>query len=112
MLPPTEADIQRVSEDLGFPNLPVRNENAYTLTKGAGKINASQGYKGRMGIYEAFEVSPKIQDLILKRATSAQIQAVAQEEGMVLMREDGYLKALSGRTTIDEINRVASADAE
>jgi type IV pilus assembly protein PilB len=112
LLPPTEADIQRVSEDLGFPNLPVRNENAYTLTKGAGKINASQGYKGRMGIYEAFEVSPKIQDLILKRATSAQIQAVAQEEGMVLMREDGYLKALSGRTTIDEINRVASADAE
>jgi len=112
LLPPTPADVAKVSEDLGFPNLPVRNENAYTLTKAAGKLNASQGYKGRMGIYEAFEVSPQIQELILKRATSAQIQAVAQKEGMVLMREDGYLKALSGRTTIDEINRVASADAE
>jgi type IV pilus assembly protein PilB len=112
LLPTNEADVAKVSEDLGFPNLPVRNENAYTLTKAAGKTNASQGFKGRMGIYEAFEVSPQIQELILKRATSAQIQEIAQKEGMVLMREDGYLKALSGRTTIQEINRVASADAE
>jgi type IV pilus assembly protein PilB len=112
LLPTTAADVAKVSEDLGFSNLPVRNENAYTLTKAAGKPTASQGFKGRMGIYEAFEVSPKIQELILKRATSAQIQEVAQKEGMVLMREDGYLKALSGRTTIQEINRVASADAE
>jgi type IV pilus assembly protein PilB len=100
LLPTTQADVAKVSE------------NAYTLTKAAGKPNASQGFKGRMGIYEAFEVSPQIQELILKRATSAQIQEVAQKEGMVLMREDGYLKALSGRTTIQEINRVASADAE
>jgi type IV pilus assembly protein PilB len=112
LLPTSEADVAKVSEDLGFSNLPVRNENAYTLTKPAGKTNASQGFKGRMGIYETFEVSPKIQELILKRATSAQIQEIAQKEGMVLMREDGYLKALSGRTTIQEINRVASADAE
>jgi len=112
LLPTTEADVAKVSEDLGFPNLPVRNENAYTLTKAAGKTNASQGFKGRMGIYEAFEVSPQIQELILKRATSAQIQEIAQKEGMVLMREDGYLKALSGRTTIQEINRVASGDAQ
>jgi type IV pilus assembly protein PilB len=112
LLPTSEADVAKISEDLGFSNLPVRNENAYTLTKAAGKTNASMGFKGRMGIYEAFEVSPKIQELILKRATSAQIQEIAQKEGMVLMREDGYLKALSGRTTIQEINRVASADAE
>lgn len=112
LLPTTEADVAKVSEDLGFPNLPVRNENAYTLTKPTGRANSSQGYKGRMGIYEAFEVSPQIQELILKHATSAQIQEVAQKEGMILMRQDGYLKALSGRTTIEEINRVASADAE
>ncbi len=42
LLPPTPADVAKVSEDLGFPNLPVRNENAYTLTKAAGKLNSSQ----------------------------------------------------------------------
>jgi type IV pilus assembly protein PilB len=64
-----------------------------------------------MGIYEAFEVTTPIQDLILNRATTAEIQKAAQAEGMITMREDGYLKAMSGRTTLHEIDRVASADA-
>jgi type IV pilus assembly protein PilB len=63
-----------------------------------------------MGIYEVFNISEQIQQLILKRATSAEIQKVAEAQGMVTMREDGYLKALAGRTTLNEINRVASAD--
>ena len=64
-----------------------------------------------MGIYEVFSVTPEIQELILKRATSAEIQDVAQKQGMVTMREDGYLKAVKGRTTVAEVNRVASADS-
>jgi type IV pilus assembly protein PilB len=64
-----------------------------------------------MGIYEVFNITPEIQDLILKRATSAEIQDVAIKQGMVTMREDGYLKALAGRTSLTEINRVASADS-
>jgi type II secretory ATPase GspE/PulE/Tfp pilus assembly ATPase PilB-like protein len=62
-----------------------------------------------MGIYEVFSVSEQIQELILKRSTSAEIQKIAEAQGMVSMREDGYLKALSGQTTLNEINRVASA---
>ena len=64
-----------------------------------------------MGLYEVFEVSEAIQDLILKRSTSSDIQAQAEAEGMITMRQDGYLKALSGQTTVQEINRVASADS-
>ncbi len=67
--------------------------------------------RGRMGVYEVFDVSESIQELILKRATSNEIQAQAQKEGMITMRQDGYLKALAGQTTIKEINRVASADS-
>jgi type IV pilus assembly protein PilB len=48
--------------------------------------------------------------LILKRSTSADIQRVAQEQGMVTMRQDGYFKALAGSTTLAEVNRVASTD--
>ena len=61
-----------------------------------------------MGIYEVFRVTEKIQDLILKRSTSLEIEKLARAEGMISMREDGYLKALSGLTSIDEVNRVAS----
>lgn len=110
-LPKHKEEIDKIAKDLGYETLPLADENAYTLTKGIDGPGSPGGYKGRMGIYEVFNITPEIQDLILKRATSAEIQKVAQEQGMVTMREDGYLKALSGRTTLSEINRVASADS-
>lgn len=61
-------------------------------------------------MYEVFEITDTIQKLILRKATSAEIAAIAELEGMVNMRQDGYLKALDGRTTIEEINRVAAID--
>lgn len=110
-LPKDKEAIEKVAEDLGYENLPLANQNAYTLTKGIDSPGSPGGYKGRMGIYEVFNITPEIQELILKRSTSAEIQKVAQEQGMITMREDGYLKALAARTTLSEINRVASADS-
>ena len=110
LLPKTEAEVAAVSEDLGFPNLPLATQNAYTLSKGKVDTGSPEGYKGRMGLYEVFEINDSIQDLILKRSTSAEIQRAAQLNGMVTMREDGYLKSLQGFTTVDEVNRVAAAD--
>ena len=111
ILPKTEDDVKKVSEDLGYQNLPLAGQNAYTLTRGIDSPQAPKGFKGRVGIYEAFEVTSSIQDLILKRATTAEIQDAARSEGMITMRQDGYLKALDGLTTIQEVDRVASADA-
>lgn len=110
LLPEKETDIAKFSEDLGFENLPLVGQNAYTLTRGVDSPATPGGYKGRMGLYEVFDVSEEIQDLIIKRATSAEIQRMAQSQGMVTMRQDGYLKALAGRTTLTEINRVAATD--
>ena len=110
LLPKEAAQLKSVSEDLGYENLPLAGQDAYTLAKGKDSPDAPGGYKGRMGIYEVFNVTKEIQDLILKRSTSAEIQAVAQAQGMVTMRQDGYLKALNGKTTIMEVNRVAAAD--
>jgi len=109
LLPKTEADIEKVSQDLGYESLPLQGQTAYTLTKGKDSPDTPNGYKGRMGIYEVFGVTEQIQELILKRATSAEIQKVAQEQGMITMREDGYLKALAGNTSPNEVNRVAGA---
>lgn len=111
LLPATDKDIPKVAQDLGYENLPLRGQSAYTLFKGEDSPKTPDGYKGRMGLYEVFNVTEKIQDLILKRSTSAEIQKAAQEEGMLSMREDGYLKALAGMTTLTEINRVAAADS-
>jgi type IV pilus assembly protein PilB len=111
LLPKNRAEAPKVASDLGYSSLPLVNQNAYTLVEGKQSPENPSGLKGRMGLYEVFEVTEAIQDLILKHSTSAAIQQVATAQGMVSMRQDGYLKALAGMTTIDEVNRVASADA-
>lgn len=111
LLPTKSEDSKKVAEDLGYKDLPVANQNAYTLFKGKDSPESPKGYKGRMGLYEVFEITEEIQNLILKRATSSEIQKMAQEQGMVSMRQDGYLKALDGRTTLAEVNRVSAESA-
>lgn len=66
------------------------------------------GYKGRLGIYEVLENSPAIQKLIVSNGTSDVIQAEAMKDGMVTMQLDGFIKALRGQTTVEEILRVTS----
>ncbi len=111
LLPQDAEHVEEIAEDLGYESLPLAGDSAYTLTKGNDSPSSPGGYKGRMGVYEVFEVSEQIQQLILKRATSSEIQTQAETEGMVTMRQDGYLKALAGQTTVQEINRVASANS-
>ncbi len=64
------------------------------------------GYSGRIGIYEVLGVSEKIQNMIVASATSTDIQTQAIKEGMITMQQDGFIKALQGITTIEEILRV------
>lgn len=111
MLPPSAAEMPGYASDLGYESLPLGNQNAYTLYKGTDGLESPGGYKGRMGLYEVFGIDEDIQRLIIQRATSSDIQRAAQERGMVTMRQDGYFKAIAGMTTVDEINRVASADS-
>lgn len=111
LLPKTEAEMKARADDLGYESLPLATETAYTLSKGKDSPETPGGFKGRMGLYEVFEIDEAIQQLILKRATSSEIQRKAQEQGMVTMQQDGYLKALAGLTTIDEVNRVAAGDS-
>ena len=108
LLPKTKEEMAKFAADLGLETLPLADQNAYTLTKGVDSPDSPGGYKGRMGIFEVFNITEQIQELILKHAPSSEIQKMAVAQGMVTMRQDGYMKALAGRTTITEINRVAS----
>lgn len=66
------------------------------------------GYKSRMGIYEVLETTEPIQKLIVGNATSETIQTQAIKDGMVTMQLDGFIKALRGQTSVEEILRVTS----
>jgi type IV pilus assembly protein PilB len=67
---------------------------------------SDDGYKGRMGIHEVFEMSASLKELVVKGATTDALAAQAQKEGMLSMIEDGIFKAAQGMTTIEEVLRV------
>lgn len=84
-----------------MPHTPIQ------LYKGKGCEECGHlGYQGRTGIYEVLVVSEKIMKMILQRASAADIEKQAIEEGMITLKQDGYLKALEGVTTLEEVLRV------
>lgn len=108
LLPQSKGDVDSVSEDLGYPGLPVRDDNYYMLARGRDTKETPGGYTGRAGLYETITVDEEIQKMIINHSTSAEIMRLAREKGTVTMRQDGMLKVLAGITSIDEVNRVAS----
>ena len=74
--------------------------------KGCDECNGS-GYFGRVGIFEIILADQEINQLILKNATAEEIESTARKAGLITMIEDGFLKALNGLTTIEEVLRVA-----
>ena len=102
-------DIDVISEEID--KLPEPEKSAAKKKKqffaGAGcGVCGNTGYKGRLGIFEVLNVTEAIRRLALKRATNTDIMTAAVSEGLITMKQDGILKALSGETTIEEIWRV------
>lgn len=73
--------------------------------KGCKSCN-SEGYKGRIGIYEVLEITPDISKLIIEKASAEEIKAAAKKHHVLTMMEDGFIKAKQGITTIEEVLRV------
>ncbi|HEV2412427.1 MAG TPA: ATPase, T2SS/T4P/T4SS family [Candidatus Saccharimonadales bacterium] len=111
LLPQTKADVAAMAADLGYKDLPLATQTAYTLVKGQDTPQAPDGYLGRVGLYEVMEITEGIQQMIIEHRTSSEIQNRAITDGMITMRQDGYLKALMGITTLEEVNRVAANSA-
>ena len=76
--------------------------------KGKGCSNCSQGFSGRVGIFEVMPMSNEIERLAVERQPSHRITAESKREGMVTMKQDGIIKALKGITSLDEVLRVTS----
>lgn len=108
LLPKDKASVAKISEDLGYPGLPVKNDDYYMFAKGIESKETPGGYSGRAGLYETIEVDDEIQKMIISHSTANEIMQLAKSKGTVTMRQDGVLKVLSGITTMEEVNRVAS----
>ncbi len=64
-------------------------------------------YKGRIAIFEVMKITEEIGRLIMERRPGTDLEKVAVKDGMLFMKQDGYLKVLDGITTIEEVLRVA-----
>jgi type IV pilus assembly protein PilB len=67
---------------------------------------ANTGYRGRIGLYEVMQMSEEIERLTVERSSADAIRAVAVQQGMMTLRDDGLEKARVGITTLDEVARV------
>lgn len=115
----TSKDIQRFSQEVNMEHAlevlkheriikPSDTWQTVTFYKAKSNDECPDGYKGRIGIHEVLEVTESIRRLITENATSDEIYTQAQKEGMITMLEDGFIKAVQGITTLEEVLRVTS----
>ncbi len=95
-----------INEKLALAKVKSIKEIKFFKGKGCDKCN-NTGYKGRVGLHEILEITPEISQMIMSKKSTQEIQDKAVTEGMVLMWQDGFLKAAKGITTVDEIVRVS-----
>jgi len=88
-------------EEIGVDPL----KDFFYKAKGCDKCN-NTGYKGRIGLFEVLEMSPIIEEMIVKSASNQEIENQAVKEGMILLRKDALYKAVTGDITIEEALRV------
>ncbi len=91
-------------EELGLRAL--TDADSVTLYRPGTSELSPTGYRGRTGIHEILRMSDEIRRMVIKHATSTDIERQARAEGMRTMYEDGLLKALSGETSAEEVLRV------
>ncbi|WP_018692079.1 type IV-A pilus assembly ATPase PilB [Algicola sagamiensis] len=82
--------------------------DSLTLYKPVGCEHCTDGYKGRLGIYEVMKISPTIAKIIMDNGTSLDIAEQAQKEGVNNIRQSGLKKAADGLTSLAEVNRVTA----
>lgn len=110
---PEPAVVENIKEVLGplfeaFCKENNKDPNNITLFRPKEeRPNNEPEYKGRVAIFEVMEISSEISALIMKRSPETELEQAALKQGMMLMKQDGYIKALEGVTTIEEVLRVA-----
>ena len=91
-------------EELKALGANMKEFEGITFYKGKGcDACAGSGYKGRAGLYEVMALSPELRRMILRGASTAELQEQAVKEGMLTLRMDGIVKIKKGITTLEEV---------
>ncbi len=103
-------DLDRVLAVLKSENIVGKDDDWPTIYfyKATESAESKDGYSSRIGIHEVMKMSPTIQNLVMKGATSQEIENQSKKEGMITMVEDGIFKCVQGLTTIEEVLRVVT----
>lgn len=107
---PATQELSQNIKDVLDNFLPKKYQNGQPikLSKGNGCSECNNsGYLGRIAIFEVIRITSTINKMIVQHTTAKEIENKAKEEGLITMKQDGYLKALEGITTIEEVLRVA-----
>ena len=108
--PLTKDEFEMIYVDYGekwWEKTGIKYNPDMTLFKPAGCETCSKtGYRGRMGIHELMEGTPRIKLMIKKQANTEMLFAQAMKEGMETLRQDGILKVFKGLTDMSEVRRV------
>jgi len=101
-----EESLKNVPQNVDKPALTPDMELAYPKEKGCAFCN-NTGFKGRIGIFEAFLIDDEMEEFILSSPSTVAIEKKAIEKGMLTMKQDGIIKILQQITTIEEVIKVA-----
>jgi type IV pilus assembly protein PilB len=103
-----QLEAQAMQAGVGSATEPATTESTISKLWRIKSGGSAGAFRGRLGIYEVLPMTPTIQKLIISGASSEVIQVEAIKEGMITMQTDGFIKALRGETTLEEIMRVTS----
>lgn len=110
LCPHCKVPYQPGKEDLP-DDFPLDKLGGQPLYKSAGCRKCREvGYSGRLGIYELLVASERIRELAHDRVSSWEIKKAACEEGMSTLRDDGWMKVIAGKTSVDEVVRITKSD--
>ncbi len=86
-------------------DIEVNSEKEIFNPKGCKSCNFT-GYSGRLGIFEALVIDQEMEELIFSNPSTTEIKNTAIEKGMITLKQDGLIKLLNGKTSVEEIDRV------
>ena len=102
---PSPEELQKIKKELKK----IPQNIKIPQIKGCGYCNGT-GYKGRVGIFEAFLIDDEMEKFILTSPPISALRERAIEGGMITMKKDGFIKVLEGVTTLEEVERVAGEE--
>ena len=112
-VPPTPDAVQKIQKAFsiftpyeGLDMNIFQHPTLFDAKEGGCEACDGLGYKGRVGLYEVLDMSPRVKKAVIEHMPGMEIQKVAQKEGMITLEQDGLIKALQGMTNLTEIYKL------